>query len=71
MIGAGEFATKIYRVSLANGDRREWKNIDPPNKVGLVGLELNPGGILITRDGKVCIYTYWILLQQLLTKSVD
>jgi Serine/threonine protein kinase len=71
VIGPGEFATKIYRVDLANGNRREWKDIDPPNKVGLVGLELNQGGILITPDGKVSVYTYWILLQQLLTKSID
>ena len=71
VIGPGEFATKIYRVDLANGNRREWKDIDPPNKVGLVGLELNPGGILITPDGKVCVYTYWTLLQQLLSKSID
>lgn len=68
--GAGDFATKVYQVSLATGDRREWKEIDPPNKVGLVGLETNRGGILITPDGKVCVYTYWILLQQLVTKSL-
>jgi eukaryotic-like serine/threonine-protein kinase len=71
VFGSGDFATKIYRVSIATGNRREWKEIDPPNKVGLVGLELNPGGILITPDGKMCVYTYWILLQQLLTKSLD
>ena len=67
VIGPGEFATKIYRVNLETGERREWKDIDPPNKVG---LELNPGGILITPDGKVCIYTYWILLQQILSASI-
>jgi hypothetical protein len=71
IIGPGEFATKIYRVNLATGNRREWKDIDPPNKVGHIGLELNPGGILITPDGKVCVYTYWILLQHLLSKSID
>jgi Tol biopolymer transport system component len=71
IIGPGEFATKIYEVSLGTGNRRELKEVDPPNKVGLVGLELNPGGILITPDGKVCVYTYWILLQQLLTKSIE
>jgi serine/threonine protein kinase/Tol biopolymer transport system component len=68
---AGDFATKIYRVNLSTGERREWQNIDPQNKVGHVGLEVNPGGILITPDGKVCIYTYWILLQQILTASID
>jgi serine/threonine protein kinase len=69
--GAGDFATKIYQVNLTTGERREWKEIDPPNKVGLVGLETNRGGILITPDGKVGVYTYWILLQQLVTKSLD
>ena len=68
---AGDFATKIYRVNLSTGERREWQNIDPKNKTGHVGLEVNPGGILITPDGKVCIYTYWILLQQILTASID
>jgi serine/threonine protein kinase/WD40 repeat protein len=68
---AGDFATKIYRVDLATGERREWKDIDPTNKVGHVGLEVNPGGILITPDGKVCIYTYWILLQQILSASIE
>jgi len=67
---AGDFATKLYRVDLATGQRREWRDIDPPNKVGHVGLEVNPGGILITPDGKVCVYTYWILLQQLLSATI-
>ena len=69
--GPGEFALKIYRVDLAKGNRREWQYIDPPNKVGHVGLELDTGGILITPDGKVCVYTYWILLQHLFTKAID
>ena len=68
---AGDFATKIYRVDLETGARRKWRDIDPTNKVGHVGLEVNPGGILITPDGKVCIYTYWILLQQILSASID
>ena len=69
--GAGDFATKIYRVNIETGKRQEWKDIDPPNKVGLVGLEVNPGGILITPDGKVSVYTYWILLQHILTASIN
>jgi serine/threonine protein kinase/Tol biopolymer transport system component len=68
---AGDFVTKIYRVDLATGERREWKDIDPPNKIGNVGLEVNSGGILITPDGKVCIYTYWILIQQILSASIN
>lgn len=66
VIGAGEFATKIYRVDIATGRRRSWKEIDPLNKVGLIGLEVNPGGILITPDGRVCVYTYWTTLQYIL-----
>jgi Tol biopolymer transport system component len=69
--GGGEFATKIYRVNIASGKRRQWKDIDPANKVGLVGLEVDRGGILITPDGKVCVYTYWTLLQSILTKRTD
>ncbi len=69
--GGGEFATKVYRLSLDTGERKEWSDIDPPNKVGLVGLETNTGGILITPDGKVCVYTYWILLQQILSASIS
>jgi len=65
--GDGEFATKIYRVNLASGKRTFWKDIDPANKIGLVGLDVNPGGIMITPDGKVCVYTFWTLIQQLLT----
>ena len=68
---AGDFATKIYRVNLATGKRQEWKDIDPLNKIGLVGLEVNSGGILITPDGKVCIYTYWTLVQQILSASIN
>jgi len=71
VLAAGDFATRIYRVDLANGKRREWRDIDPENKVGLVGLEVNRGGILITPDGKVCIYTYWTLLQQILRASIN
>jgi hypothetical protein len=67
---AGDFATKIYRVDLATGERREWRDIDPPSKVGLVGLEVNPGGILITPDGKVCIYTIGHFLNQILRASI-
>jgi serine/threonine protein kinase/Tol biopolymer transport system component len=67
VIGAGDFSTKIYRVDIINGRRRHWKDVDPASKIGLIGLELNPGGILITPNGKVCVYTYWTCIQQLLT----
>jgi serine/threonine protein kinase/Tol biopolymer transport system component len=63
---AGDFATKLYRVEIASGRRRMWREIVPPNPIGLVGIEAKPGGIVITPDGKVCVYTYWTTLHELL-----
>jgi serine/threonine protein kinase len=63
--GPGDFATKVYRVEIANGRRRLVKEISP-DKVGLVGLEVQPGGLVITPDGRSCVYTYWTLIQELM-----
>lgn len=62
----GDFATKIYRVEIASGRRRMVKDIVPSNPVGLLGIEVKPGGVMITPDGKVCVYTYWTSTQELL-----
>jgi len=64
--GAGDFATTVYRVDIATGQRRMWREILPSNPVGLAGIEAKPGGIIISRDGKVCVYTYWTTLHELL-----
>ncbi|HUE82348.1 MAG TPA: protein kinase [Pyrinomonadaceae bacterium] len=64
--GTGDFDTKLYRVEIVSGRRRTWKEIKPVNRVGLVGLEAKPGGILITPDGKLCVYTYWTTTHELL-----
>jgi Tol biopolymer transport system component len=64
--GPGDFATKLYRLEIASGRRRLWKEIVPSNNVGLIGLEAKPGGILITPDGKTSVYTYWTALQELM-----
>ena len=64
--GLGDFATKLYRVEIASGRRRMMKEIVPSNPVGLIGLEVKPGGVMITPDGKVCVYTYWTSTQELL-----
>lgn len=63
---AGDFADKVYRVEIASGRRRIWKEIVPPNPIGLVGIEAKPGGVIITPDGRVCVYTYWTSLHELL-----
>ena len=67
--GPGDFDTKLYRVEIPSGRRRTWKEIIPSNRVGLVGLEAKPGGILITPDGKLCVYTYWTTSHELLVMN--
>ena len=64
--GPGDFATKLYRVEIATGRRRLWKEIVPSNPIGLLGIEVKPGGVMITPDGKVCVFTYWTTSQELL-----
>lgn len=63
---AGDFTTSVYRVDLSSGRRRMWQQIVPSNGVGLVGIEAKPGGVIITPDGKVSVYTYWTTLHELL-----
>jgi eukaryotic-like serine/threonine-protein kinase len=57
--GRGDFRCNVYRVELVSGRRKLWKEIIPPDLVGLLGLEARPGGVLITPDGQTCVYTYW------------
>jgi Tol biopolymer transport system component len=64
--GPGDFATKLYRVEIATGRRRLWKEIVPSNPIGLLGIEVKPGGVMITPDGRVCVFTYWTTSQELL-----
>jgi len=61
--GSGDTA-KIYRVNLPSGRRELWKEL-MPDPVGLIGIEVKPGGIRITPDGKSYVYTYWSALQDL------
>ena len=54
----------IYRLDLSNGDRKLIKKI-VPDPVGLIGLEVKPGGVQIAHDGKSYVYTYWTYLSDL------
>ena len=56
--GSGNVDTKIYRVDLSSGRRQLLKEI-MPDPVGLIGIEVRPGGVQITPDGKSYVYTYW------------
>ncbi len=57
--GRGDFRCNVYRVELVSGRRKLWKEIIPPDLVGLLGLEASPGGVLITPDGQSYVYTFW------------
>ncbi len=60
----GEFDSGIYRLNLSTGGRELVKKI-VPDPVGLIGLEVKPGGIQITPDGKSYVYTYWSYVHNL------
>ena len=62
--GPSDFDPNIYWVDLATGGRRLWKPI-APDPVGLIGMEVRPGGVKITPDGRFYVYTYWTALQDL------
>jgi eukaryotic-like serine/threonine-protein kinase len=62
--GPDDFDVQVYRVELSDGRRKLWKEITP-DPVGLLGLEVRPGGVKITPDGKSYVYTYWGKIDQL------
>jgi len=59
-----EVDSGIYRLDLSSG-RRDPLNKIVPDPVGLIGIEVKPGGIQITPDGKSYVYTYWSRLPNL------
>jgi eukaryotic-like serine/threonine-protein kinase len=63
--GPDDTDLEIHRVDLSDGRRKLWKRIQP-DPVGLLGVEVKPGGVKVTPDGKSYVYTYWTILQHLL-----
>ena len=63
-VRGGDFTAGIYRIDLSTG-RRELRKEIVPDRVGFLGLEVKPGGIQITPDGKSYVYTYWTALRDL------
>jgi serine/threonine protein kinase/Tol biopolymer transport system component len=62
--GGTDIKTQIYRIDLTSKRRQPVKEI-APDPVGLFGIEVNPGGVQVTRDGKSYIYTYWTTFRDL------
>ena len=60
----GDSSVSISRIDLSTG-HRELRTQIAPDPVGFLGLEVTPGGIQITPDGKSYVYTYWTALRDL------
>ena len=56
---------KIYKLDLASGRRKLWKELTPPDPVALIGILNNPGEVRLTPDGKSYVYTSWIFPSEL------
>jgi hypothetical protein len=61
---AEDFDASVYRVELADGRRKLLKEM-VPDPVGLIGIEVKPGGVQVTPDGKSYVYTYWTAFSDL------
>ncbi len=60
----GDFAARVFKVSLSDNKRIPWMDI-MPDPIGNIGIEAGHRGILITPDGESCVYTYWFAIQTL------
>jgi Tol biopolymer transport system component len=61
----GDFVARLYRIDLVTGRREFWKELAPLDPTGVIGLQAEPRGVLVTPDGKGIVYTYWSGLTEL------
>lgn len=61
----GDFIATVDRLDLSTGRREHWKILSPSDPAGVIGIQVEPHGVLLTPDGKSCVYTYWRTLDQL------
>jgi len=57
----GELPARVYRLEVATGQRTLWKQLIPSDRAGVEHV----GPILITNDGKTCVYGYHRTLSDL------
>ncbi len=57
----GELPAKVYRLNLASGQKELWKEITLSDPAGIYAID----SILLTPDGKACVYTYQRTLSDL------
>ena len=56
---------KIYRYSLATGERRLWKTLAPRDPAGIIGVASGRGELAMTPNGESYVFTYWKSLRSL------
>ncbi|MGB8064486.1 MAG: protein kinase [Candidatus Sulfotelmatobacter sp.] len=57
----GDMPAKVYRLDLATGHKTLWKELMPSDSAGVSRI----GPILLTPDGKTCLYGYHRILSDL------
>lgn len=57
----GDLPARVYLLDLATGQRTLWKELIPSDSAGVSRL----GPILITPDGRTCLYGYHRILSDL------
>ena len=57
----GDLPAKVYRLDLSTGHKTLWKELMPSDSAGVSRI----GPILITPDGKSCLYGYHRILSDL------
>jgi eukaryotic-like serine/threonine-protein kinase len=57
----GDLPAKVYRLDLSTGHKTLWKDLMPSDSAGVSRI----GPILITPDGKTCLYGYHRILSDL------
>ncbi len=59
--GAANYPARVYRLNLASGHKELWKEITLSDPAGIYAID----SILLTPDGKACVYTYQRTLSDL------
>jgi hypothetical protein len=57
----GELPARVYRLDLQTGQRTFWKELMPSDPAGVETI----GPILMTPDGKTCVFGYHRMLADL------
>ena len=57
----GELPTNVWRIDLATGERKLWREISPPDRTGVEGV----ASVRMTADAATFAYSYYQRLSAL------